>query len=48
VLQASAKYGMQTMDSALKQLVQNRKVSLEEATLKASNPDEFKSFVAML
>ncbi|MEI6520013.1 MAG: PilT/PilU family type 4a pilus ATPase [bacterium] len=48
VLQASAKYGMQTMDNALKQLVQNRKVSLEEATLKSTNPDEFKSFVAML
>ncbi|MHB9025711.1 MAG: PilT/PilU family type 4a pilus ATPase [Armatimonadota bacterium] len=47
VLQASAKYGMQTLDQSLKQLVLNRKVSLEEAILKASNPEDFKSLVAM-
>ncbi|HEY3417823.1 MAG TPA: ATPase, T2SS/T4P/T4SS family, partial [Armatimonadota bacterium] len=47
VIQASAKYGMQTLDQSLKQLVLNRKVSLEEAIQKASNPEDFKALVAM-
>ncbi len=47
VIQASAKYGMQTLDQALKTLVLNRKVSLEEAVKKASNPEDFKALVAM-
>lgn len=47
VMQASAKYGMQTLDNALKQLVMARKVSLEQAILKASNPEDFKALLAM-
>lgn len=47
VMQASARHGMQTLDTALKQLVLSRKVSLDEAILKSSNPDDFKAFVAM-
>ncbi|HEX2951273.1 MAG TPA: PilT/PilU family type 4a pilus ATPase [Armatimonadota bacterium] len=47
VLQASAKYGMQTLDTALKQLVLTRKVSLEQAILKASDPEDFKALLAM-
>jgi twitching motility protein PilT len=47
VIQASAKYGMITLDASLKQLVLDRKVSLEEAIKKASNPDDFKALVAM-
>ena len=47
VMQASAKYGMQTLDTALKQLVLARKVTLEQAILKASNPEDFKALVAM-
>jgi twitching motility protein PilT len=47
VMQSSAKYGMQTLDQALKQLVLQRKVTLEEALKKASNPEDFKSLVAM-
>jgi twitching motility protein PilT len=47
VIQASAKYGMQTLDQALKSLVLARKVSLEEAVKKASNPEDFKALVAM-
>ncbi|OPZ80230.1 MAG: Twitching mobility protein [bacterium ADurb.Bin429] len=47
VIQASAKYGMQTLDQALKTLVLQRKVSLEEAVKKASNPEDFKALVAM-
>ncbi|HOF87405.1 MAG TPA: PilT/PilU family type 4a pilus ATPase [Armatimonadota bacterium] len=47
VIQASAKYGMQTLDQALKTLVLQRKVSLEEAIKKASNPEDFKALVAM-
>lgn len=47
ILQASAKYGMQTLDNALKQLVRNRKVSLEAAIEKASNPEDFTALLAM-
>jgi twitching motility protein PilT len=47
VIQASAKYGMQTLDQALKTLVLGRKVSLDEAIKKASNPEDFKALVAM-
>ncbi|MHB9132201.1 MAG: PilT/PilU family type 4a pilus ATPase [Armatimonadota bacterium] len=47
VIQASAKYGMQTLDQSLKELVLARKVSFEEAIQKASNPEDFKSLVAM-
>jgi twitching motility protein PilT len=47
VLQASAKYGMQTLDNALRDLVARREVTLEEAILKSSNPDDFKALVAM-
>ena len=47
VMQASAKYGMQTLDMALKNLVLSRKVSYEAAVLKSSNPDDFKSLLAI-
>ena len=47
VLQASAKYGMQTLDYSLMQLVLQHKVSLEQAIQKASNPEDFKALVAM-
>lgn len=47
VMQASAKYGMQTLDSALLTLVKEQKVTLEEALLKASNIEDFRSLMAM-
>ncbi|HEY3376309.1 MAG TPA: PilT/PilU family type 4a pilus ATPase [Armatimonadota bacterium] len=47
VLQASAKYGMQTLDNALKQLVLQKRISLEQAILKSSNPEDFKALLAM-
>lgn len=47
VLQASAKYGMRTLDQSLKELVLAHRVSLEQAILKSSNPDDFKALVAM-
>ncbi len=47
VMQAGAKYGMQTLDSALLALVKAQKVSLEEALLKASNIEDFRSLMAM-
>ena len=47
IIQASAKYGMQTLDNALKQLVLARKVSVEAAIEKASNPEDFTALLAM-
>ncbi len=47
VLQASAKYGMCTLDASLKELVLSRKVALDEAVKKSSNPEDFKALVAM-
>ena len=47
VIQASAKYGMQTLDTALRNLVTMGQVSLDEALRKTSNPDDFKAMVAM-
>lgn len=47
ILQASAKYGMQTLDNALKQLVRSRRVTLEAALEKASNPEDFTALLAM-
>ncbi len=47
VIQAGAQYGMQTLDQALISLVKSKKVSLEEALLKASNADEFRSLLSM-
>ncbi len=41
-IQAGGKYGMVTLDAALKNLVMAGKVSLEEATLKAVDVEEFK------
>ncbi|MHB9023652.1 MAG: PilT/PilU family type 4a pilus ATPase [Armatimonadota bacterium] len=45
VMQSSAKQGMQTMDQALKVLVQERKVAQAEAELHASSVDYFRSFL---
>ena len=47
VLQSNAKYGMQTLDSALRDLLKRRTITLEEAIMKASNPEDFKALVAM-
>ena len=47
VLQSNAKYGMQTLDSSLRDLLKRRTITLEEALMKASNPDDFKALVAM-
>lgn len=43
-MQSSAQAGMQTMDTALKQLVRKRLISGEDAYLKASNKDLFKMY----
>lgn len=42
VMQSGAQYGMQTMDSALAELVRSRKISLKEALLASSNPEELR------
>jgi twitching motility protein PilT len=47
VLQASAKYGMCTLDASLRDLVLSRRVSFDEAVKKSSNPEDFKALVAM-
>ncbi len=47
IIQASAKYSMQTLDAALRTLVLSRQVSLDEALKKTSNPEDFKSMVAL-
>ncbi len=47
IIQASAKYGMQTLDTALRNLVLSRQVSFEEALRKTPNADDFKAMVTM-
>jgi len=47
VMQASGKYGMQTLDQCLRTLVLEKKVSIDEAILKSSNPEDFKALLAM-
>jgi len=47
VIQSSGKYGMQTLDQSLRQLVLNKQVTMEEAMMKAANIDDFKSLLAM-
>ncbi|MEI7832013.1 MAG: PilT/PilU family type 4a pilus ATPase [bacterium] len=47
VMQAGSQYGMQTLDQALVSLVKSKKVSLEEALLKASSADNFRSLMSM-
>ena len=47
VIQSSGKYGMQTLDESLKQLVVNGKVSLEEALRKASNRVDFQRIMKL-
>jgi len=47
VLQSSASEGMQTLDQALKALVQAGKVTPQIAISVASNPQDFKMFLAM-
>lgn len=47
IIQTGGRYGMQAMDSALIDLVQEGKVSAEEALLRASNPDELKRHIRM-
>lgn len=47
VIQTGARLGMQTMDASLRDLVVQKKVSLEEASLRVSNPEEFKRLMRM-
>jgi twitching motility protein PilT len=47
VMQASAKYGMQTLDQCLRTLVLEKKVTLDEAIAKSSSPEDFKALLAM-
>jgi twitching motility protein PilT len=46
VLQAGSKVGMQTLDQALRALVTEGKVALEEAASKSSTPEDFRRLVA--
>ena len=41
-MQTGGKFGMQTMDAALVELVQHRKISRQEAEKRSSNPDELR------
>jgi len=41
VLQSGGKFGMNTLDSCLKELYQKGLVTIEEAMAKSSNPQEF-------
>ncbi len=47
VIQSSGKYGMQTLDQALRTLVREKKVTIEEAIAKSSNAEDFKALLAM-
>ena len=47
VLQSGASEGMQTLDQALKALVQGGKVIPQVAMSLASNPQDFKMFLTM-
>ncbi|MHB0937427.1 MAG: PilT/PilU family type 4a pilus ATPase [Armatimonadota bacterium] len=47
IMQASGKYGMQTLDQCLRQLVFEKKVTIDEAIAKSSNPEDFKALLAM-
>ncbi|NLW09775.1 MAG: type IV pilus twitching motility protein PilT [Firmicutes bacterium] len=45
VMQTGGKLGMQTMDSSLRDLYRQRKITIQEALLRASDPEEFKRMV---
>lgn len=45
VMQTGAKLGMQTMDNSLRSLYQRRKITIQEALQRASDPEEFKRLV---
>jgi len=47
IMQASGKYGMQTLDQCLRTLVLEKKVTIDEAILKSSNSEDFKALLAM-
>lgn len=47
VIQASAKFGMQTLETALGNLVVSGQVTFDEALKKTSSPDDFKAFIAL-
>lgn len=47
VLQTGGKYGMHTMDSSLKSLYERRIISIQEALLRCSDPEEFKKSVGV-
>lgn len=45
VMQTGGKLGMQTMDNSLRDLYRQRKITIQEALLRASDPEEFKRMV---
>jgi twitching motility protein PilT len=47
IIQASGKYGMQTLDQTLRNLVLEKKVTMDEALSKSTNPEDFKALLAM-
>jgi twitching motility protein PilT len=47
IIEVSGKLGMQTLDQALKQLVMDKQVTLEQALAKSSSPEDFKRLLAM-
>jgi len=47
IMQASGKYGMQTLDQCLRTLVLEKRVTIDEAIAKSSNPEDFKALLAM-
>ncbi|MGE5527885.1 MAG: type IV pilus twitching motility protein PilT [Patescibacteria group bacterium] len=48
VIQTGARFGMQTMDSVLRTLCQNRTISVSEALLRATDQEEFKRSLSIL
>jgi len=48
IIQTGGRLGMQTMDASLRDLVLQGKVSLEEASLRSSNPEEFRRLMKMV
>lgn len=47
VIQTGGRLGMQTMDASLRELVISNRVSIEEASLRVSNPEEFRRLMRM-
>lgn len=47
VMQTGASYGMQTIEMALKDLYLSKKITMEDALMKTSRPEEFKRLVGL-